>query len=119
MAVQKIKGERAIKALKPGAGRLNDGGGLYLVPFAWGESHSWRMDYTHQGRRRTLSLGSHPQLGLDAARALAKAARARLHIGIDPMAERHEQRARHRRSADDTRRSKSGHPGSTPNAASG
>jgi hypothetical protein len=38
MAWQKIKGERAIKALKPGAGRLNDGGGLYLLPFAWGES---------------------------------------------------------------------------------
>ena len=58
MALEQIKGERVIKALKPGAGRLNDGGGLYLVPFAWGESHYWRMDYTHQSRRRTLSLGS-------------------------------------------------------------
>ena len=98
MAVQKIKGERAIKALKPGAGSLNNGGGLYLVPFAWGESHSWRMDYTHQSRRRTLSLGSHPQVGLDEARALAKAARAKLVIGVDPMDERHEQRAQHRQS---------------------
>lgn len=110
MALQKIKGERAVKALKPGAGRLNDGGGLYLLPFAWGESHYWRMDYTHQGRRRTLSLGSHPQVGLDAARALAKAARAKLDVGVDPMDERHEQRAQHRRSADDTRRAKSGQP---------
>ena len=57
MALEKIKGERTIRALKLGAGRLNDGGCLYLVPYAWGESHYWRMDYTHQGRRRTLSLG--------------------------------------------------------------
>ena len=110
MALEKIKGERAIKALKPGTGRLNDGGGLYLVPFAWGESHYWRMDYTHQSRRRTLSLGSHPQVGLDEARALAKTARARLAMGVDPMDERHEQRAQHRRSADCTRRAKSGQP---------
>ena len=92
------------------AQRLYDGGGLYLVPFAWGESHYWRMDYTHQSRRRTLSLGSHPQLGLDEARALAKAARAMLAMGVDPMDERHEQRAQHRRSADATRRAKSGQP---------
>ena len=61
-----------IKALKPGAGRLNDGGGLYLKPFAWADTHSWRMDYTHQGRRRTLSLGSHPEMGFDEARALGE-----------------------------------------------
>ena len=96
--------------MKPGARRLNDGGGLYLLPFARGESHYWRMDYTHQSRRRTLSLGSHPQVGLDEARALAKAARAELDIGIDPMDERREQRAQHRRNADDTRRAKSGQP---------
>ena len=58
MALEKIKSERTLKALKPGAGRINDGGGLYLVPFACGESHYWRMDYTHQGRRRTMSLGA-------------------------------------------------------------
>jgi hypothetical protein len=46
MKLEKIKGERAIRALKPGAGRLNDGGGLYLVPFAWRDSHYWLMDYT-------------------------------------------------------------------------
>ena len=57
MALERIKSERAIKALKHGAGRVNDGGGLYLVPFGWQQSHYWRMDYTHQGRRRALSLG--------------------------------------------------------------
>ena len=110
MGLEKIKGERAIKALKPGAGRLNDGGGLYLKPFAWGDSHSWRMDYTHQGRRRTLSLGSHPQVGLDEARALAKAARAKLAMGMDPMDERHQQRVQHRRTAEDKQRAESGQP---------
>ena len=55
MATERIKNERAIKALKPGVGRVNDGGGLYLAPFGWQQSHYWRMDYTHQGRRRTLT----------------------------------------------------------------
>jgi integrase len=110
MALEKIKGERVIKALKPGAGRLNDGGGLYLLPFAWGEAHYWRMDYIHQGRRRTLSLGSHPQTGLDEARALAQAARAQLAVGVDPMEERHQQRAQHRHRAENARRAKTGQP---------
>ena len=68
MALERIKSERAIKALKPGDGRVNDGGGLYLVPFAWEQSHYWRMDYTHQGRRRTLSLGVWPETGLEQAK---------------------------------------------------
>jgi hypothetical protein len=88
MAVEKIKGERALKALKPGAGRINDGGGLYLVPFAWQDSHYWRLDYTYQGRRRTMSLGSYPEIGLDSARALARAARDMLLSGVDPMDDR-------------------------------
>jgi len=29
MALEKIKGERTLKALKPGAGRINDGGVLF------------------------------------------------------------------------------------------
>ena len=31
MALEKIKSERILKVLKPGTGRINDGGGLYLV----------------------------------------------------------------------------------------
>jgi len=108
--LEKIKGERAIKALKPGAGRLNDGGGLYLKPFAGADTHSWRLDYTHLGRRRTLSLGSHPEVGLDKARALAKAARAKLAQGVDPMDEKRQLRREDRRTADDARRAKSGEP---------
>ena len=77
----KIKGERAIKALKPGAGRVNDGGGLYLVPFGWQQSHYWRMDYTYQGRRRTLSLGVYPEIGLERSRAMASEVRVKLASG--------------------------------------
>ncbi len=85
MALEKIKGERTIRALKPGAGRLNDGGGLYLVPFASEQSHCWRMDDAFESRRRTLSLGFYPEMGLDQARTLANEVRTKLARGIDPM----------------------------------
>ena len=65
MATELIKSERTISVLKKGAKRLNDGGGLYLLPFAGGTgggTHYWRLDYKFQGRRKTLSLGSHPQV---------------------------------------------------------
>lgn len=93
MALEKIKSDKAILALKPGAGRLNDGGGLYLAPFAWGQSHYWRLDYSHHGRRRTLSLGVYPETSLSTARALAREARAQLSEGIDPLDDRQQQRA--------------------------
>jgi integrase len=110
MALEKIKSERAIKALKPGAGRINDGGGLYLVPFAWEQSHYWRMDYTFQGRRRTLSLGVYPEMGLDQARAMALEARAKLAGGIDPMEERKAQRLKIQDAGKNERRIKAGLP---------
>ena len=110
MATERIKGERAIKALKPGAGRVNEGGGLYLAPFAWEQSHYWRMDYTHQGRRRTLSLGVWPATGLEQARAMAGEARAKLASGIDPMEERKAQTSKIQEAAQNERRIKAGLP---------
>lgn len=88
MALQLIKGEREIRALKPGAGRLNDGGGLYLVPFAKGISHYWRLDYTFEAKRKTLSLGVYPKISLEAARAKASEARVSLSAGMDPSSMR-------------------------------
>ena len=110
MALERIKSERAIKALKSGDGRVNDGGGLYLVPFAWEQSHYWRMDYTHQGRRRTLSLGVWPEIGLEQARAMASEARAQLVSGIDPMEERKAQRGKIQDAAQNERLIKAGLP---------
>lgn len=44
MTLELMKGERAIRALKRGAKRLNDGGGLYLLPFAGGDAQYRRLD---------------------------------------------------------------------------
>ncbi len=40
MALELIKSDRTIQALKPGVKRLTDGGGLYLLPFAKGRAGS-------------------------------------------------------------------------------
>ncbi|MBE7942081.1 MULTISPECIES: integrase arm-type DNA-binding domain-containing protein [Ramlibacter] len=110
MAVEMIKGERAIRALKRGAGRLNDGGGLYLVPFAWGDTHAWRLDYTISGKRRTLSLGTYPKVGLDEARYKAREAWSCIAKGGDPMQARkaaEQERQAHEKNA---QRLKAGQP---------
>ena len=88
MATELIKSERTIGLLKTGAKRLNDGGGLYLLPFAGGDTHYWRLDYSFEGRRKTLSLGSHPQVSLAMARKRASEARTVLAAGLDPTNER-------------------------------
>ncbi|MBL8301617.1 MAG: DUF4102 domain-containing protein, partial [Ideonella sp.] len=48
MARERITGDLAIRAVKPGdpRSRLTDGGGLYLRLFVKGGSHGWRLDYT-------------------------------------------------------------------------
>lgn len=110
MALEKIKGERVIQALKPGAGRLSDGGGLYLVPFAWGQAHAWRLDYTHQGARHTLSLGTYPKVGLTEARQQAKKAWSLLAQGVDPMQERKQAKQQSELQQENARRAKEGLP---------
>ena len=85
-----IRSDGTIRALKPGAGRLSDGSGLYLSPFLDGGAHCWRFDYTSpvKGTRRTLSLGTYPATGLQLARKLATAAREQVAQGLDPSEER-------------------------------
>lgn len=92
MALRLINSDRTIQALKPGARRLNDGGGLYLLPFAKGSNHYWRFDYTHQGKRKTLSIGVYPETGLALARQKADDARAAVASGEDPSRLRKESR---------------------------
>jgi integrase len=68
------------------AQKLSDGDGLYLyVPSGTG-GKLWRMDYRFEGRRKTMSFGAYPALGLKAARAARDAAREKLALGIDPSA---------------------------------
>lgn len=94
MAKELIKSDRTIQALRPGAGRLSDGAGLYLLPFLKGAgSHCWRFDYTHEGKRKTISLGVYPQVGLALARERADKARALVAAGGNPSQERQETRA--------------------------
>jgi hypothetical protein len=68
------------------ARKLSDGDGLYLyVPPNNGDK-LWRMDYRFEGRRKTMSFGAYPALGLKAARAAKDAAKEKLALDIDPSA---------------------------------
>lgn len=68
--------------------RLSDGNGLYLLLFVKGGSHGWRFDYSFEGRRKTLSLGTYPDTSLKLAREKATLARSQVAAGMDPSAKR-------------------------------
>src|SRR5688572_25071865 len=82
-----------IRRTKAGATpvRLSDGDGLYLLVQPSG-SALWRFDYILQGRRKTLSFGTYPEVSLVAARARRAEAREKVAAGIDPSRERREAR---------------------------
>lgn len=86
MARDLIPGDITLRSIKPGdpRKRLNDGGGLYLRLFVKGGSHGWRLDYTFNGLRKNLSLGTYPDTGLALARKKADDARKLVRQGIDP-----------------------------------
>ena len=94
MAHHLIKSNVTIKAIRTGdtCGRLNDGSGLYLRIFVKGGSHSWRFDYSLNGRRNTLSLGTYPDTGLGRARRKADKTRKLASAGVDPSDARKETR---------------------------
>lgn len=77
--------------------RLTDGDGLYLLLFVKGGSHGWRLDYTFNGRRKTLSLGTYPKTSLKLAREKAQAAQALVAAGTDPSASRKMEKLQHKR----------------------
>jgi len=97
MARELIPSDATIKAIRPGdkRKRLTDGDGLFLLLFANGGSHAWRFDYTYQGRRKLISLGTYPDTSLALARRKAEAARSAVAQGLDPSAERKAERKRH------------------------
>ncbi len=86
MARELISGDVTIRTIKPGdpRKRLNDGEGLYLLLFVKGGAHGWRFDYTVNGRRKLLSLGTYPDTGLAQARKKADEARRLVSDGTDP-----------------------------------
>jgi integrase len=81
--------ERAVKALKPRTRpyKRADGEGLYVYVTPAG-GRLWRLKYRFAGKERRLSLGPHPTVSLEQARALALEARAALRSGSDPARSR-------------------------------
>ena len=94
MALHLILSAVTLKAIRPGdpRKRLSDGEGLYLLLFVKGGAHGWRFDYSHQGRRKTLSLGTYPDTPLSLARQKAAEARRLIAENIDPSDVRKQQR---------------------------
>ncbi|MGM9489795.1 tyrosine-type recombinase/integrase [Ideonella sp. YS5] len=90
-----ISGDTAIRSIKPGdpRKRISDGAGLYLLLFVKGGSHGWRLDYSVNGVRKTLSLGTYPDTGLALARRKADEARRLVSEGLDPSDSRKAARA--------------------------
>lgn len=83
----------AVRQAKPGekARKLSDERGLYLLIQPSG-GKLWRVDYRHEGKRKTLSLGGYPDVSLAAARMARDQAREQLAAGLDPMAQRKQAR---------------------------
>lgn len=76
---------RQVKHTGKAAGdKHTDGGGMYLLVKAAGRY--WRMDYRHGGKRKTLALGTYPEVSLAKARQKRDKARELLAEGIDPSA---------------------------------
>ena len=85
MALTDLKIRSAQTVAKPY--RLTDGYGLFLLVQPNG-SKLWRWKYRFQGEYRLMAFASYPEVSLAHARARHATARAALHEGTDPMAER-------------------------------
>lgn len=72
--------------------RLNDGNGLYLLIKPNGAKW-WRLDYTVNLKRKTLSLGVYPTISLADARRKADEAKTSAANGIDPSEKRKSDKA--------------------------
>ena len=85
---------KAIKALKPGpkARKVADGNGLFLQVNPNG-SKWWRFRFHLRGVETMSSLGTYPATGLALAREKRDDARRLLARGINPSAQRAEERA--------------------------
>lgn len=107
-----IPSDKTIKAIREGDARkrLSDGDGLYLLLWVKGGSHAWRLDYTHAGRRKTLSLGTYPDTGLALARRKAQEARELLQQGVDPSDQRKAAKQAHQRAVEVQQREAEGLP---------
>ena len=79
-----------IKAGKPLA--KADGDGLTFTLSAAGVA-GWILRYRHGGRRRELTIGRYPDIGLAEARGIATLKRAEVQQGRNPAAEKQKAKA--------------------------
>lgn len=86
--------DTAIRNTKPADKpvKMTDGDGLYLLVQPSGAKW-WRFDYRFAGKRKTLSMGVYPDVGLKEARERRDAARKLLANDIDPGENRKVQKA--------------------------
>lgn len=74
-------------SVRPKPYKLTDGQGLFLLIHPNGSKY-WRYRYRFAGKQKLLALGVYPHVSLSEARKALKRARAQLHDGIDPSADR-------------------------------
>jgi len=74
---------RATKPLLSKVKRLSDGNGLYLL-LNPNDSRWWRIDYSINSKRKTLSLGTYPSTSLADARRKLYELKMQVANGIDP-----------------------------------
>lgn len=67
--------------------KMTDGGGMYLYVSPAG-GKSWRLDYSFDKKRKTLSLGQYPITSLTEARDARLEAKKLLAQGIDPSSDK-------------------------------
>jgi hypothetical protein len=65
---------RFAKATKPNGDKHCDGGGLYIHVKPQGKY--WRLDYRYLNKRKTMALGTYPEVALAKARKRRDDARA-------------------------------------------
>src|SRR5579875_3946636 len=85
--------DKKLKALRPRGKvyRLADAGGL-CVEVAPTGSRLWRYRYRFAGKASMLSLGAYPEVSLADARSRRDAARRLLDCGVDPSAQRKQEK---------------------------
>ena len=71
--------------------KIADGEGMYLLIKRNGSKY-WRMDYRFRGKRKTLSLGVYPNVGLKDAREKRRSAKIQLSNDQDPSEVRKEEK---------------------------
>ena len=80
---------KAVSAL--GAGKYNDGAGLWLVK-SDADSGKWVLRYTIHGRRREIGLGTIQSVSLKEVRQTAERWRSQLRDGNDPIKQREKEK---------------------------